>query len=193
MFRVFVIKNVAYLSEESDSSFRKTHNVRSQDVELIATYSSRDALSSRQFERALKQYNVKEVIDELAPPPQPTKPFGIHTNTDEQKAKSFARISRALEGRKLSEETKAKMAQAKRGRPSNNKGKKRSLLANIQTGMARKGIKAVENYTWFYDPYTGDEVLLPPGVKPPEGYFAGRSPQSTYDMVTATRYRRKGY
>lgn len=193
MFRVFVVKGVAHISEESDVAFRKKHNLRSQDMELIASYSTREALTSKQFERALNQYRVTSVIDETEPIPEPHKPFGVHSLSEDARKLSHQRTSNTLSGRKLSEETRAKMAAAKRRKPSNNRGKKRSIIANLQTAMARKGLQTTLNHKWYHDPYTGNEVLLPEGIKPPAGHYPGRSPESTHDMMLAKNYKRKKY
>lgn len=193
MFRVFVVKDVAYVSEESDVAFRKLHNLRSQDCELIASYTTREALTSKQFERALKQYRVTSVVDETTPPPEPTKPFGVHSLPPEERKKAHLKTAATLRGNKMSEETRAKMSAAKRGKRSNNKGKRRPIIANIQQAMARKGIQTTLNYLWWHDPWSGDEVRLPPDAKPPQGFFPGRSPDSMYDMKLAGNYKKKRY
>lgn len=174
MFRIFVVGKTAYISEESDVNFRKQHNLRSQDVELIASYANRDALQSKQFDRALKQYHVTEVIDESTPPPK--KIPNIYRDFPPEKTEEFrARVSAKLTGRKLSEETRQKMAEAKRNRPSNNKGHRRSIIANLHQSMGMKGKKTVLGYITYSEPYSGKQVRLPPDVKPPEGYIKGHT------------------
>lgn len=174
MFRVFVVGKTAYISEESDSNFRKLHQLRSQDVELIATYSSREALSSAQFNRALKQYNVTEVVDESTPPPKRIP--NIYRDFPPEKIEQFrAQVSAKLTGKHVSEETRKKMADAKRGRTSNNKGRKRSIIANIRQSEGMKGKKTVAGYITYSEPYTGKQVRLPPGVNPPDGYIKGHT------------------
>lgn len=174
MFRIFVVGKTAYISEESDVNFRKQHNLRSQDVELIASYANRDALQSKQFERALKQYSIVNVVDECLPPPR--KIPNIYRDFPPEKTEEFrARVSAKMSGRKLSEETKQKMAEAKRGRPSNNRGRKRSIIANLHQSMGMKGKKTVLGYITYSEPYTGKQVRLPPDVRPPEGYIKGQT------------------
>lgn len=173
MIRVFVVGKTAHLSEESDSAFRKSHQLRSQDMELIATYSSRDALKSKQYERALKQYNIENVIDELPQEQRRRLPNIFHEYPPERIAEIKQKISKALTGRKLSPETRAKMAEAKRNKPSNNKGRKRSIIANINQSIGMKGKRCVANYITYSEPYSGKQVRLPEGVNPPPGFYKG--------------------
>lgn len=192
MIRVFVVGKTAYLSEESDSSFRKSHQLRSQDMELIATYSSRDALKSKQYERALKQYHIENVIDELPAVKKSSLPNVFHDFPPERIAEVKRKISEALTGRKLSEETKAKMAEAKRNRPSNNKGRKRSIIANINQSENMKGKKCVAGYITYSEPYSGKQIRLPEGVEPPPGFFKGLTQeQREIRRETAKRMWRK--
>jgi hypothetical protein len=178
MFRVFVVGKTAYISEESDSNFRKLHQLRSQDVELIATYSSREALTSAQFNRALKQYNVSDVVDESTPPPKRIP--NIYRDFPPEKIEQFrAQVSAKLKGKQVSEETRKKMADSKRGRASNNKGRKRSIIANIRQSEGMKGKRTVAGYITYSEPYSGKQVRLPPEVKPPEGYIKGHTPELT--------------
>lgn len=174
MFRVFVVGKTAYISEESDSSFRKLHNLRSQDVELIASYSTREALTSKQFDRALKQYNVESVVDETTPPPKGIP--NIYRDFPPDKIEEFrARVSDKLKGRKKPDDVRAKMAEAKRGRPSNNKGRKRSIIANIRQSEGMKGKRTVAGYVTYSEPYSGKQIRLPPDVQPPPGFIKGHT------------------
>lgn len=172
MFRVFVVGKTAYITEESDSNFKKNHNLRSQDVELIASYNNRDALTSKQFERALKQYKIENVIDESTPAPR--KPPNIFRDyPPERIAEIKEKISKSLTGRTIPAHVRAKMAQAKKNRPSNNKGKRRSIIANINQSEGMKGKKCVEGYITYSEPYSGKQVRLPEGVEPPPGFYKG--------------------
>ena len=192
MIRIFVVGKTAYLSEESDSAFRKSHQLRSQDMELIATYSSRDALKSKQYERALKQYHIENVIDELPQEKRRKLPNIFHDYPPEQIEEIKRKISAALTGRKLSPETRAKMAEAKRNRPSNNKGRKRSIIANINQSANMKGKRCVADYITYSEPYSGKQVRLPEGVEPPPGFYKGMTQeQRELRRETARRMWRK--
>lgn len=172
MFRVFVVGGKAYVTEDSDSIFRKNHDLRTQDMELIASYATREALTSKQFERSLKQYNVTEVIDETTPPP-PKKWHKYVDGPPEVIEEYKRRQSEKMTGRKLPDEVRAKMAAAKRGRPSNNKGRRRSIVANIEQSNGMKGKQCVKGYITFHEPYSGKQIRLPPGVNPPPGFLKG--------------------
>jgi hypothetical protein len=193
MFRVFVVGKTAYITEESDSNFKKSHNLRSQDVELIASYANRDALTSKQFERSLNQYKVENVIDESSPAPR--RPPNIFRDySPEQIAEIKEKISKSLTGRTIPDHVRAKMAQAKRNRPSNNKGKRRSIIANINQSEGMKGKKCVEGYITYSEPYSGKQVRLPEGVEPPPGFYKGLTQeQREIRRETAKRmwYKRK--
>lgn len=172
MFRVFVVGKVAYITEESDSNFKKNHNLRSQDVELIASYNNRDALTSKQFERALKQYNVGDVIDETSPAPR--KRINIFKDYPPERIEAIKqKISKSLSGKPKPDDVRAKMALAKKNKPSNNKGKRRSIVANINQSEGMKGKQCVKGYITYSEPYSGKQVRLPEGVEPPHGFFKG--------------------
>lgn len=183
MFRVFVVGGKAYVSEESDSVFRKNHNLRTQDMELIASYATREALTSKQFERALKQYNVTEVIDETKPVVPKIRPLRniFRDYPPEVIAEYRRRHSERQRGRTFTDEAKAKMAAAKRNRPSNNKGRRRSIVANIEQSNSMKGKQCVKGYITYSEPYSGKQIRLPPGVNPPPGYIKGMTTEERED------------
>lgn len=122
------------------------------------------------IDRLKKQYNASDLYEGCVV----KKKWGWKYFTPEEKAKMVSAVKAANTGRHFSEETRAKMSNAKKGKVSNAKGSKKTATGKALVAIARMGKSTVNGLRWCHHPLAGTEKRL---RSLPEGWIWGRSPE----------------
>jgi NUMOD3 motif len=166
IINVYIRDRTIRTSDKGDKHFYTEHGRAWERIASIKDSSNYSTV----IDKLKKQYNVENVFEDVVL----KKKLGWKYYTDEQKARMVAAVKRVNTGRKMSNETKEKMSRAKRGRPSNAKGSKKSAFSKSLVAVARMGKSTVNGLRWCHHPDSGQE-----GRKRelPTGWAWGRSPE----------------
>lgn len=166
MINVYLRDRTLIAHDKGDKLFTTDHGRGWEKVSTIKDSANYDTV----IERLVKQYNATEVVKECTTRAK----IGWKYMTESQRARTIKALKAVHTGKDVSEQSKAKMAAAKRGRESNAKGSKKSAMSRTLVSIARMGNSTVTGLTWCHCPTTGKE-----GRKRelPVGWAWGRSPE----------------
>jgi hypothetical protein len=166
LINVYLRGKALRTDDRGDKLFFLDHG---RDWERVATIKDSGNYASV-IDRLKKQYNATDVFEDAIV----KKKWGWKYFTDDEKMKMVAAVKLANTGKTMSDSTKAKMAHAKRGKPSNARGSRKSALGKALVSMARMGKPTTTGLKWCHHPITGEE-----GRKRelPAEWVWGRSPE----------------
>ena len=122
------------------------------------------------IDRITKQYSITDVVKDCVV----KRRFGWRFFTAEEKEKMVLAVKRANTGVPKSDEQKARMAAAKRGKRSNAFGSRKSATAKMLVAIANTGVSRLKGRVWCYNPDTCEERRL---INIPDGWRKGRTPE----------------
>lgn len=151
MYRVFLIYKPKKLivTKETDREIRKNYS----SIELLNTYKTKKKLRAKVENLALHNKIAKEDIEYTfylhIPPPLRS----ITSRPIEEQLAIGRKISEAKKGFKMSEEWKAKISAANKGRKVVRTPAEKAMYAAFRTKTGYK-------YKWITNPYTGQNKQL---------------------------------
>lgn len=166
MYRVFLIYKPKKLvvTKDTDREIRKNYS----SFELLNTYKTKQRLRAKVENLALRYKIDKQDIEYTfylhIPPPLKT----ITSRPIEEQLAIRKKISEAKKGFKMSDEWKAKISAANKGRKVVRTQAEKLMYASFRT---KRGYK----FNWITDPYTGKNKQLRLGDPLPEGFIYGVS------------------
>jgi hypothetical protein len=166
LISVYMRQGTLRTDDKGDKLFYNEWGREWEKVSTIKDSGNYDAV----IERLKKQYNCTIVIEGCVV----KKKWGWKYFTDEEKLRMVNAVKAANTGKVMSDETKAKMADSKRGRPSNALGSRKSAMSKTLVSIARMGKSTVAGRRWCHCPKTGNEKRL---AELPNGWDWGRTPE----------------
>jgi len=164
MYRVFLIYKPKKLvvTKETDREIRKNYS----SFELLNTYKTKKKLRAKAEELASNYKIAKEDIEytfylHIPPPLRP-----ITSRPIEEQLAIRKKISEAKKGFKMSDEWKAKISAANKGRKVVRTPAEKLMYAGFRT-------KAGYKFKWITNPYTGQNKQLRLGDPLPEDFIYG--------------------
>lgn len=166
LITVYLRDRTLRTSDKGDKQFYTDHGRNWEKVAMIKDSGNYHTV----IDRLKKQYNCSDLYEDAIV----KKKWGWKYFTAEEKMKMVAAVKLANTGKTMSDETKAKMSIAKRGKPSNARGSRKSASGKALVAMARMGKSTVNGLRWCHCPKMGYE-----GRKRelPDGWVWGRSPE----------------
>lgn len=154
--------------DRGDKQFYLDHGQAWEKVAVIKDSSNYDVV----LERLKKQYSVVDVYENCVR----KKRWGWRYFTDQEKANMVAAVKAANTGKVMSNETRAKMAAAKRGKRGNATGSRKDRVARALVSLARMGKDPIQGRKWCHHPLSGEEKRLFEDQLP-VGWKWGRTPE----------------
>ena len=176
MFRIYLVNKVLVVYDKSEKEFREKYGNSFEQISVVKDQDNIEPVTNK-----LKQtYKATDVLLDC----KIKKKFGWKFWDKETQELIRKKISEALKNYEKTEEHRANLSKGLK-HVKNFKGKKHTEETKARLAWANKGKNPIKNKKWMYNPITGEErraeELLP-------GMIWGRNPELKDRMLYARQF-----